>query len=47
VSLDLGTAVAGDAERQTRARRRDTAQLAFYIHLLSYLGVIALLAFMS
>jgi signal transduction histidine kinase len=47
VSLDLGTAVAGDAERQTRPRRREVAQLAFYIHLLSYLGVIALLAFIN
>src|SRR5262245_12629815 len=35
------------AEAAQRARRRDTAELAFYIHLLSYLGVIALLAFIN
>jgi signal transduction histidine kinase len=46
VGVTVDPTVAAGAQAAA-ARRRDGAELAFYIHLLSYLGVIALLAFVN
>ena len=46
VKVDLGAEPA-QSEALARARRRDAAELGFYIHLLSYLGCVALLALIN
>jgi signal transduction histidine kinase len=43
----VGAAPADEAELRRRARRRAAAEVGFYVHLMSYLGVIALLALIN